>query len=72
MASSGEIGWRHSDEGRRLAALASLSANDAAVIARYARECEYHGRCLSDPQSHRRCGECPMLYGAPDEAECRR
>jgi len=72
MASTGGICWGHTDEARRLAALASLSANDAAVIARYARECEYHGRCLSDPQSRRRCGECPLLYGEPEEAEAGR
>jgi hypothetical protein len=68
MSSSSGM-WCEGGEARRRAALASLSANDAAVIARHTRECEYHGRCLSDPQSLRRCGECPLLYGELEEAE---
>jgi hypothetical protein len=61
MAANAQIWWRRAEQARRLAL--SLPPDDAAILHRYAQECEYHGRCLSDPLGHRRCGGCPLVNG---------
>ena len=61
MAVDSQMWWRRAEQARRLAS--SLSPGDAAILQRYASECEYHVRCLSDPLGHRRCDGCPLLHG---------
>jgi len=59
MASDAQIWWRRSKQAHRLAQM--LSPKDAAIVDRYAEECEYRGRCLADPVGDRERSEGPLV-----------
>lgn len=63
MGSDAQIWWRRSKQAYRLAQM--LSPKDAAIVDRYAKECECRGRCLADPVDDRESCEGPLVREEP-------